>query len=86
MCTTDDPCDTLEHHQKLQSEGMKVYPTFRPDSAWRVTVPETGEMNPKWNEYIDRLGSVAFAAGKEIESFDDLVAALQIRHDYFQKF
>ena len=35
LCTTDDPTDTLDHHQKLKADGfeIKVLPAFRPDKA-----------------------------------------------------
>ena len=33
LCTTDDPADTLEYHQKIKNDGFetRVLPTFRPD-------------------------------------------------------
>src|SRR5438128_1582012 len=38
VCTTDDPVDTLEHHQKIKDDGfeIKVLPAFRPDKAMNV--------------------------------------------------
>ena len=36
ICTTDDPADTLEWHQKIAEDerfGVKVLPSFRPDRA-----------------------------------------------------
>lgn len=38
ICTTDDPVDSLEYHQKLKKDGFatKVFPTFRPDKAVEI--------------------------------------------------
>ena len=35
LCTTDDPADTLEWHEKIAADNfeVKVLPTFRPDRA-----------------------------------------------------
>ena len=36
VCTTDDPTDSLEHHQAIRKAGKlktRVYPAFRPDKA-----------------------------------------------------
>ena len=74
--TTDDPADTLEHHERLREQGLKtvVAPTYRPDAGFAV---HDGE---KWRQWVSRLGAQAKVA---IQSFDDLVAALKIRHDDF---
>src|SRR5690606_12488666 len=38
ICTTDDPIDSLNHHQQLKTEqyGIPVYPAFRPDTAMNL--------------------------------------------------
>ena len=36
ICTTDDPLDTLEYHEKLVDFSTKVLPTFRPDKAVEI--------------------------------------------------
>jgi len=38
ICTTDDPTDRLEWHQKIQDDEfeIRVLPTFRPDKAMQV--------------------------------------------------
>ena len=39
VCTTDDPVDTLEHHQKIAHGDFcpaRVLPAFRPDKAMAV--------------------------------------------------
>jgi len=75
VCTTDDPADTLEHHQALASQdfGTRILPTFRPD---RAMTPEAAD----YRAYLDRLGA---AAGTEISTYADLQAALRQRHDFF---
>src|SRR5687768_12569040 len=39
VCTTDDPIDSLEYHQKLKDDGFEkpILPAFRPDSAMNVS-------------------------------------------------
>lgn len=76
ICTTDDPIDSLEHHQKIKQSGwkVKVYPAFRPDKA----------MNPDdvaaLNGYINKLEAVSDTA---INNYSDYLKALKSRHDYF---
>lgn len=76
VCTTDDPVDSLEHHLALKEEGfgIKVLPTWRPDKAMAVDNPE------QYKQYLDALSEVA---GIDIRTFDDLLDALQKRHDFF---
>ena len=71
LCTTDDPADTLEWHQKLADEGdfpVKVLPSFRPDKA-------LGIEKPGYLDYLARLGAP--------ESFAGLKARLTERLDFF---
>ena len=76
VCTTDDPVDTLEHHIALQKEGfeVKVLPTWRPDKAMAVENPVV------YKTYVEKLSEVA---GIKISKYDDLMEALQKRHDFF---
>lgn len=78
VCTTDDPADTLEYHKQVKESGfeVKMLPTWRPDKAMAVDKPE------EYREYIAKLGAVADI---EIRNFNDLVAALQKRHDFFEE-
>src|SRR5579871_4457798 len=41
VATTDDPTDSLEHHQRIRGQKLRtrVYPTFRPDAALRIGDP-----------------------------------------------
>ncbi len=76
ICTTDDPADPLDLHEKISHLGLKtrVYPTFRPDKALLVSAPAA------FNAWIEKLSGVAKLP---IRSFDDFLAALQKRHDDF---
>ena len=81
VCTTDDPADSLELHQKIRASGLKtrVYPTFRPDKAFAVGAPAV------FNPYMEKLAGAAggsFAANG-IRTFDDFLGALKKRHDDF---
>ncbi|NLZ20236.1 MAG: glucuronate isomerase [Bacteroidales bacterium] len=76
VCTTDDPADDLRWHRQIAEHpfGTKVLPTWRPDKALAIEDPKS------YKEYLRRLGE---AAGKEIDSYTDLIEALQVRHDFF---
>jgi glucuronate isomerase len=76
ICTTDDPADSLEHHIALKKEGfeIKVLPAWRPDKAMAVEDPEP------YRNYMSRLAEVS---GVDIKSFDSLIEALRIRHQFF---
>ena len=78
VCTTDDPVDSLEHHIALQKEGfeIKVLPTWRPDKAMAVEKPTI------YKAYLEKLSDVS---GVYISCYDDLIEALQNRHDYFAR-
>ena len=78
ICTTDDPVDTLEYHQKIKEKGhikAKVLPTFRPDPALSI---EKDSFVP----YINRLKE---ATGIEIKTYKELVEALYKRIEYFHE-
>jgi glucuronate isomerase len=76
VCTTDDPTDTLEYHEQIRQSGfeVKVLPAWRPDKAMAVAD------SAAFRAYLIQLGE---AAGLHIATYDDLLRALQIRHDYF---
>ena len=76
ICTTDDPVDTLEYHQQIREDGFEVavLPAWRPDKAMMVEDPAF------FNHYMDQLGE---AADEDIQSFNDLMDALDARHRYF---
>ncbi|MBQ7666854.1 MAG: glucuronate isomerase [Kiritimatiellae bacterium] len=77
LCTTDDPVDSLEHHAAIAADASfktKVLPAWRPDKGFAVAGGEV------WNAWVDRL---AAAAGADIATADDFVAALERRHAFF---
>jgi glucuronate isomerase len=76
VCTTDDPIDSLEHHQQLKQDGyvVKVLPAFRPDRAMNL------DDIISLNQYIDQLEKIT---NIDIQDFEDYLAALKKRHDYF---
>lgn len=76
ICTTDDPADSLEYHEKLRADDSfqpKVLPAWRPDKAVHLGAPD-------FPAYIKKLGK---AAGVNIGSFADLQTALRARMDFF---
>jgi glucuronate isomerase len=76
VCTTDDPVDSLEHHQLLKKDNFEIpiLPAFRPDQAMNVDVAAN------FNRYVSQLEKVADVS---ITSFSDFEKALKNRHDYF---
>jgi glucuronate isomerase len=75
ICTTDDPTDNLEYHLKLNhSFDIQVLPAFRPDNVIKTEDPE------QFETYIRKLEMVSAI---EINSFDNLISALDKRHQYF---
>lgn len=76
VCTTDDPIDSLEHHQKLKSDNfeIKVLPAFRPDKAMNADDPL------ELTNYIKKLEEVS---GISVSNYEDYLKALKSRHDYF---
>lgn len=76
LCTTDDPCDTLEYHAALAGDDsfdVAVLPAWRPDKG--VNIERAG-----WKEYIGRLAEIS---GTDIADIDSLKAAFARRLDYF---
>jgi len=76
VCTTDDPVDNLVHHQQVKNDGFEIpiLPAFRPDAAMNV------DDSTAFNNYLTRLEK---AADVSISTYNDYIAALRKRHDYF---
>lgn len=78
--TTDDPADSLEHHQKLNENSpypdTAIYPAFRPDKTHNLTDVKN------WNEYVDGLED---AAGINCDKFAGFIDAVRQRHAFFHK-
>ncbi len=78
ICTTDDPADSLEWHQKIaadESFKVQVLPAWRPEKAMNITKPD-------YLDYLDRLGKVSKV---EIRDFASLIEALKIRMEFFHE-
>lgn len=78
LCTTDDPTDSLESHEKIRKCNLetRVFPTFRPDKALRT------EDSSRFNEWTDKL---AARANVDIVRLSDFLNALSRRHDDFHE-
>ena len=78
ICTTDDPIDSLEFHQKISLSNLpfKVYPAFRPDKAMDVS---------NTNNFIIYLKKLATVSNIEINNFKNYLDALKNRHNYFNE-
>lgn len=76
ICTTDDPIDSLEHHQKLRQQDAftKMNPAFRPDKAMNV------DDTVGFNQYLSALEK---ATNTSVTTYDHYLQALKKRHDYF---
>ena len=76
ICTTDDPADSLQWHEKLAADDTfqtAVLPAWRPDRAMNLESDD-------WREYLKLLES---AACVRIDSFEALKEALKRRMVYF---
>ncbi|MCE8019480.1 glucuronate isomerase [Halomonas sp. MCCC 1A11036] len=75
--TTDDPLDSLEHHQTFsasaQSADLKMVPTFRPDRAMAIEAEG-------FHSYLEQLEALT---SQPIVTFDDLIKALLQRLEHF---
>lgn len=76
ICTTDDPTDTLEHHQKIKNDGfeIKILPAFRPDKAMNVD-----NVND-FKAYVEKVQKVS---GISVSDYSTYLEALKQRHDFF---
>lgn len=76
VCTTEDPIDSLQHHQNLAKSdfSVKVSTAFRPDKAILI----------KKSDYLEYLETLSEVSGVTIDSFKSLCDALSVRLDYFE--
>ena len=78
LCTTDDPIDSLEWHKKIKEDDtfdVQVLPTWRPDKGMNLEKPD----------YLDYIAKLSSVSGVQIDSFQSLIKALQVRMDFFEK-
>jgi len=79
VCTTDDPTDTLDAHKRIAEDSdfhIRVLPAWRPDKAMAVEDPAA------FRAWVERLEA---AADVDIRTYDDFLAALRRRHDFFHQ-
>ncbi|MBP5305803.1 MAG: glucuronate isomerase, partial [Lachnospiraceae bacterium] len=76
LCTTDDPLDSLEWHEKIAKSGfkVKVLPAFRPDGVF-------SKDEKARKEYLSRLSELT---GIDAFLADGVKKALKMRLDYFE--
>ncbi len=77
LCSTDDPADSLAHHEALRADAgfdTAVYPTFRPDAACALHGPEA------FNAWLARLRA---ATDQPVTRLQGLLDALLQRHADF---
>ncbi len=78
LCTTDDPVDSLEWHEKIKEDksfDVQVLPAWRPDKA----------MNLEKADYLEYLARLSDVSGIKVETFSSLLEALSVRMDWFEK-
>jgi glucuronate isomerase len=76
IVTTDDPVDSLEHHEAIQGStfGTKVYPGWRPDKLLYI----------ERNEFLSYIEKLRQAAEVSIDDMEGLKKALHNRLDFFE--
>ncbi len=78
ICTTDDPVDSLEWHEKIAADEtfeVQVLPAWRPDKAMNVEKPT----------YADYIATLSKVSGISVTDFASLKEALKNRMNYFAK-
>jgi len=79
--TTDDPADTLEYHMQMSGHRKSdpslplVSPTFRPSKAMNVEAPG----------FVEYVNSLSKLSGLPLKNWDDLLAILAQRIDFFHE-
>ena len=74
--TTDDPIDSLEHHKAIAADNsfnIQVRPSWRPDRAFKIELPG----------FVDYIKQLANVSGVSINSFGELLQALEQRLNHF---
>lgn len=73
LATTDAATDSLKPHQKLQREGFRVIPTFRPDRLFSFSAAG-------WHQELELLSGLT---GSSVDDLDSFVAAIALRREQF---
>ena len=76
VCTSDDPTDDLSYHQQIANESfaINVLPTWRPDPLLHVHKVKN------YKAYVEKLAVSAYI---DINNYDDLLEAIDVRHAAF---
>jgi len=73
LCTTDDPCDSLQYHKEARSlPWIQFLPTFRPDAYCNL-------FDEKWSTKVENICQLT---GQDT-TLKGFVEALRQRHDFF---
>ena len=76
LATTDDPAETLEHHDALATlTPTRVIPTFRADAY----------MSPARRDWPANLDKLSAISGIDCGSYRGLLEALRSRREYFKR-
>src|SRR5690625_2980873 len=78
ICTTDDPIDSLEYHEKIKEDkefNVKVLPSFRPDKGLEIN-------REGFAEWVSKLAEVS---DTPIDSYSAFLQALVKRIDFFHE-
>ena len=78
VSTTEDPLDTLEHHQKIKQDGFEI----AVHTAWRPDKAMAAENTTALNGWIDALAELT---NIDIGSFQSYIDAIRQRHDFFHE-
>ena len=75
--TTDDPTDDLAVHKQLSDDGfdITVSPSFRPDKGLAIEKAE----------FLSWVEDLKKASNQSIETYQDFIAALENRVDFFDQ-
>lgn len=76
VCTTDDPVDTLEWHQRLQvanGSGATILPAWRPDKALSLGTPTFAP----WLKQLEEV------VGFTIDDYETFKRAIALRLEFF---
>lgn len=74
LATTDAATDSLEEHGALQAAGLRVVPTFRPDSV----------IDPSRSDFAPSLELLEERSGVNVDGYDGYLAALRQRREAFK--
>ncbi|MFC4386364.1 glucuronate isomerase [Gracilibacillus marinus] len=78
ICTTDDPIDSLEYHEKMKADetfNVQVLPSFRPDKGLEINR----------DPFVDWVQKLSEVSNISIDSYQAFLEALEKRIDFFHQ-